>query len=503
VNKFRDYSGANAYRSTYVGGNCTTYCHSNGNPGTSGDQKTVSWTAGAAITDCKGCHGSQTTGANGYFVGQFGEPNYNNFSSATRDSFNAHSTKHVKAITDCYTCHNTTVLATGALAVAGTHINNSRNVSFNTAVAGASASYSQLTQRCSNVTCHSNTVVRWGQTVTCNSCHPLASLSGAHKRHTGYYISNRAISVYSNLTANKSTGADTDGSGGTQWASYGFGCSVCHPVNNANHGNGTVVLTLNNEAGGGTIKTKTTTAGYTGTIGTGNLRCQNVYCHSNGKSVFGNTSTWRYAYKPADRCGMCHGNGPNGTSHDSHVASLHNDDIYRGYSSGKMPAAGAVGVRAGHGDPAQSTTISCYLCHNGTTTVARNKYNSACSNAACHGNATGQNADATGATYITSLASHVNGSVEVQFANVVVKSKAQVRDASFIRYTGGVNGWKRNGTYKTGTLAYDYAKNSLTSGTFNSGTGSCNNVACHPAAAVNWTTDYGKAANCVICHDGL
>lgn len=505
VNKYRDYSGAKAYRSTYTAGNCTTYCHSNGNPGAAGDQKTVNWTTGTAITACTGCHGSQATGPNGVFTSQFGEPNYVNFSSVARDSFNAHTSKHIKAITDCYTCHNTTVQASGALAVAGTHIDKTRNVSFNTAVAGASASYNSLTQRCSNVVCHNGTTVRWGQTVDCNSCHPLASLSGAHARHTGYFIANRPLSVYANLTANKSTGSDTDGSGGAQWAKYGFACSVCHPLSNAAHGNGTVQIALY-EAGTaatvGTMKSKTlVAAAYTGTIGTGNVRCQNVYCHSNGKGVFGNTSTWRYAYKPSDRCSMCHGNAPTGTAHDAHVASLHNDDIYKGYSSGKMPAAGAVGVRAGHGDPAQSTTISCYLCHNGTTTVARNKYNAACSNASCHGNATGQNADATGAIYITSLSSHVNGAVEVKFANVVVKSKAQLRDASFVGYTGGVNGWKRNGTYKKGTTAYDYAKNPLTSGTFSSGT--CSNIACHPGPNVNWTTNYGQAVNCVICHNTL
>ena len=168
-----------------------------------------------------------------------------------------------------------------------------------------------------------------------------------------------------------------------------------------------------------------------------------------------------------------------------------------------MAASGVVGVRAGHGDPSQSTTMSCYLCHNSTISGAgtskRNKYsaNNACST--CH-----TAADSGEAVYITNLSSHVNGAINVNFASQVVRSKAQLRQSSFITYTSNAAGWYRTGTYKTGTPSSDYAKNNLNTGTFNAG--NCSNMACHPTSyvtPVNWATDNGKASACVMCHSKL
>ena len=33
--------------------------------------------------------------------------------------------------------------------------------------------------------------------------------------------------------------------------------------------------------------------------------------------------------------------------------------------------------------------------------------------------------------------------------------------------------------------------------------GTCSNIACHNGRPVNWTTDVGKGAKCVICHSRL
>ena len=70
-----------------------------------------------------------------------------------------------------------------------------------------------------------------------------------------------------------------------------------------------------------------------------------------------------------DKCAACHGNSPATGAHAAHVVGIHADDIYSG-TTGKLATAGAVGTSAGHGDPAQSTTLSCNICHNTTINVA-------------------------------------------------------------------------------------------------------------------------------------
>jgi len=204
----------------------------------------------------------------------------------------------------------------------------------------------------------------------------------------------------------------------------------------------------------------------------------------------------------ATRCSGCHENAPSTDSHLAHKVGIHYDDIYNG-TTGLLPASGAVGVNAGHGDPAQSTTIGCNICHYNTVTTARNKYNNSCSTASCHGNTTGSNVDATGAARIGNLAFHVNGSNNVVFAPAtIVKSKAQMAANTFASYTGGIAGWSSAGrVYKDGTAAsFDRSKNNLTVGSYVGG--NCSNISCHNGVTANWATGFGSAQDCTMCHTG-
>ena len=96
-------------------------------------------------------------------------------------------------------------------------------------------------------------------------------------------------------------------------------------------------------------------------------------------------------------------------------------------------------------------------------------------------------------------AAHVNGLVNVKFAAVNVKSKAQIRDASFSSYSAV---WART-TYKVDSGSYDTAKKPLNQATFTAGgvagQGSCATVSCHNGYTVNWN----DSLTCESCHSRL
>ena len=492
-NAFVDYSGVRAGKSSsYSGGTCSaSYCHSSGKKGQTGMVATVepaspSW-SGAALT-CKGCHGARVTPTAGVaFNSVAGEPNYTG-GAAGSASANSHQ-KHVKAdgAATCVYCHNATVDASGS-AIIGNHANKSVEVA-----SGGGRSFGYPGGKsCSNISCHSGSAFTsanaiWGSNLDCKGCH--ATLSSGHTRHVG--TGWNTLPFY-NYTANLSSGSDTDG---VTRKSYSFGCANCHPVTPASHLNGSVEVENGPVAGGSVLRNKNSASALIGSVGSGTLRCSNVYCHANVT-----TPQWNQSFSAATRCGGCHGNAPANDSHLAHKVGIHYDTIFSG-TSGLLPASGAVGVNAGHGDPAQSSTIGCNICHYSTVTTARNKYNSSCSSVACHGNATGSNADATGAARIANLAFHVNGANNVAFApSTLIRSKAQVASAAFASYTAGVAGWNATGrVYKNGTAtAYDRSKNNLTVGSYVGG--NCSNISCHNGETANWVDDFGSGQDCVMCH---
>ena len=105
------------------------------------------------------------------------------------------------------------------------------------------------------------------------------------------------------------------------------------------------------------------------------------------------------------------------------------------------------------------------------------------------------------------VAYHVTGSPVVSFKATPFVSKAQLRSGSFVSYTSGVAGWKRNTVanvdqYKSGAAAFDYSKNPLTIINWNTVDKSCPNVVCHNQKAgqkVLWT----ESLDCESCHSTL
>jgi predicted CxxxxCH...CXXCH cytochrome family protein len=472
VNWFIDYSGAKAPKGSMdAAKNCTTsYCHSNGK----GTFKSVSWTAASSALSCAGCHDATTLGHPGHL-----------------------------ALTgvSCNMCHSSTAAsATTLVSATTTHINGTYNVNgqdvifsgFNNA---ASATYSAAGKTCSTVYCHSNgkgtytTTPAWGSVATCTTCHP--TLSGAHTAHSGNLMA--SVTFY-NYTANISSGSEL-----TAGTYYTFGCANCHPTDPAMHTNGTIDVSLVPGAGVSSLRAKNSASATLNVIVAGsNVTCSGVYCHSNGQAapVYATAPNWYGGAITGDKCAACHGNSPTTGAHAAHVVGIHSDDIYNG-RIGKIAAAAAAGTTAGHGDPAQSTTLSCNICHNTTINVAYNDKNASCSTASCHDAAPRLKGDAK----VTNRALHVNGSINLSFyTGAAIRTKAQIRDVSFANFTAAGGYWTRT-TYKAGAGSYDTAKLVLNNSMFNAG--NCSNIACHNGKPVNWTTDVGKAAQCTLCHTNL
>ncbi len=155
-----------------------------------------------------------------------------------------------------------------------------------------------------------------------------------------------------------------------------------------------------------------------------------------------------------------------------------------------MGASGAVGSGASHGDPNTSTTISCSLCHNDTLTEARNDNDTVCNT--CH--------DGEGNALASSdldKTKHVDGTADIAFANVTLRTKAQIRD-DITTVTELNTYWQRNNAYKSVNNSHDSSKATLSSTAGFSG-GTCSTVACHNGNSMTW----GVSKSCDTCHKNL
>ncbi|WP_407639378.1 CxxxxCH/CxxCH domain c-type cytochrome [Geotalea uraniireducens] len=393
---------------------------------------------------------------------------------------------------------------------AATHSNRFYDV---TAKTGTTFSYSYNASggSCSSISCHFNNTAQWGTTLTCVNCHSLAALqaNGAHGKHVA-----QAPAFY-NFTANHST-----------VGSYDFGCSNCHPQDSLDHANGAVNVTINktNTGGGGLVGTLRSrnsatadglaaTDGPSGIYGTTkvSVRCSASYCHSNGYAA-----NLRYMVSPdwygpayaGDKCAMCHGNSPNagdpvnqpgspahysnnflGFSNVSggHVIGIHTNNIFNGASGLAIVGNTPIGS---HGNAGTSSTISCNMCHYATVISSANDSNKAC--VKCHGSLPKNPAE-----LIADKRFHISGSVDVAFMPVKVKSKAQLREASYDKTL-----WSRQAGYKT-PGAYDAAFKTFSTATqWDGATKSCSNIACHNGKSVKWS-ETGGQTSCLSCHDTL
>ncbi|PKN16199.1 MAG: hypothetical protein CVU66_01810 [Deltaproteobacteria bacterium HGW-Deltaproteobacteria-23] len=259
--------------------------------------------------------------------------------------------------------------------------------------------------------------------------------------------------------------------------------------------NNTVEVDLTASAAGGHLKANN---GASAAMN-GAKQCLNVYCHSNGYSAnvqYATTPAWGGSF-PDDKCSNCHGNSPGvniagSTAHSAHVVGIHYEDIFNGISK-KLPRGGGDTVNAAHGRNNRSTTINCNICHSSTVSSFFNDKNSVCKD--CHGGV----APLKGNASIADTSKHVNGSVDVNFINSTIATKAQVAQAAFAAYTAaGSGGWSRNKSiYKSYTSGYDVTKVALSASPAYSAAGCA--VACHGNNAVLWT----DTVTCTSCHTRL
>jgi len=403
----------------------------------------------------------------------------NNCTSCHANTSGSH-TKHLSNSVGCVSCHSLTAASNTAL-IPGTQKHLNGVVDVNLAAGGSYGA-----GICSAVYCHSNgasTFVNpvWGGGPSdCNFCHPLASLRGAHAAHIGALVPTSYGDTGNYSTANE----------------YRFGCANCHPTAVSSHGDGHIDLTLVPTADG-SLRSKNNPSVVIGGIGntgsgiTGNsgssVVCSAAYCHSNGgvgaALVYVNSPDWYAGHPAGDSCAMCHGNAPATGAHAKHAVSIHSTMVYD-ENNNPIPAAAAPAVSV-HGDPNQATTISCNICHSLTVTSDANDNNSVC--ASCH------SSDPKG-TPVLNKTVHLNGSVDVVFQDIKVVSKAQIKPASFGKYSSV---WTRS-TYKVDAGSFDTAKLSLAQGVYNADK-SCSNMACHNGAAPKWS----DRLTCISCHSAL
>ncbi len=502
VNTLKNFSGAKAYKTGYVaGGACSTYCHTDGR-GTA--VAPPLWVSGTNL-DCGGCHG--------------------------KDAASMTSNRHAEHLTKgatCANCHNSTT-TNGTQITGSVHIDGSVELQQGGSFSSKAVEFAYAGGgTCNNISCHSpyaspySNTASWNAATpaTCDTCHPKAGLSGAHRTHMGA-LDLTSASIYYNMTANRSPAQDE-----SVGRTYGFGCGTCHPMTTANHLNGTIDVDLNrvNVAGVGTLRfLNHSTAGYT--MGS-TKKCSNIYCHSNASRIeaesnaASNTSlAWNdtYAAHPElDRCAQCHGNQPTTGAHAAHSVGLHtfNDgvmldgNIYNGVS-GKLPITNK--PNTAHGNPNNSTTIGCYICHNATVTSKANDRNTKCSG--CHYAGNPRGAQLKGVATVANLANHVNGMRDVQFAPIQMRSKAQVRpkgantasNSGFDFYSGV---WQRTSYKAYSTLSYDIAKAAFDTATmWHPGTAmnsNCSNIACHNGRTVSWNlANFNDPNKCMDCHNAL
>jgi len=492
VNALKNFSGAKAYKTGFVAGTgtCSTYCHTDGKGNAVAPPL---WTS-ALTLDCAGCHATSGLTTVGHPV-------------------------HLGANATCANCHNSTTTnnttITGAAHIDGTASLDDggsfgvKPVEFSYAGGGT----------CNNISCHSpaatgpyNNTATWGPagSASCETCHPKANLSGHHSIHMGALdLTNSGI--FYNMTANR-TPVQTDAV-----LTHGFGCANCHPLNSANHLNGSIDVDMSSKGVAGTSSIRflnSTTVGslpqYTGGA------CSNIYCHSNASRVanelvYKPTPSWVGGSFSGDRCAACHDNQPATGAHAAHAVGNHtNNDVphsvmiagnvYNG-KSGKVGISNR--ANTAHGNPNNSTTIGCYICHQATVTSKANDKNTKC--AVCHYNGNPFGAALKGNAAINNIKNHVNGSREIQFPAIKVISKAQIRPESFKFYSGV---WKRT-TYKNmSTLSFDTAKTALDTATmWHPSTpmeSNCTNIACHNGKTVAWNmANWNDPNKCMDCHNQL
>jgi len=468
----------------------TASCHTNGQDsgGASVTQKTTElWGTSAG---CATCH---------------------DFNGSNQPTSGSHSTHITRTGGSCVECHNVYGDGTSQPDLnSPVHINGTINVAAGgTYTVGGSVSFSYNGSdahsgnhapamgygTCSTVSCHGGGATRsWGVVGdSCSDCH--SSLGGPSGGDSGHgihvqsaYVGTLSSSDYGNYATNawysySNTGGTPD-----------MGCGFCHPQSDATHNNGTVNLNFSPSDTGaaGTLKAKNNaTPSYSQTQRV-SVTCSSVYCHSDGAGTYKTSPEWFAGNFVGNKCDDCHGNSPTTNSHAKHVVGIHYLGIYTG-STGLATAG--TGNTNSHGSATYSTTINCNACHYNTVTDSINDANAVC--LTCHN---GTDATSQGEmTIAVASTTHVNGTPDVAFKTVNVKSKAQVRN-DITTVTDLNENWSRTSGYKAAG-SYDNANNALNTANMYDGTArTCSAVACHNGNSVTWGA---TGIGCKNCHTGM
>jgi len=428
--------GASAAGS-YAAGSCSNIaCHNGRATGTG----TYGWLDSGASA-CIMCHSDVTSDAN-----TTGETHNDHINAGSRFG---------RGIV-CADCHDSAV-AWGVTPPANNHLNGVLNVSGTVTLSYAGAVPTAITfAGCGTNTCHNsgtdapnaplNSAYTWASDglSDCGICHAGAPTTGSHAAHTSTGDDSYGSATNPSWIAYDTDAADTTG--------YDFGCGQCHGDVATNHLNGT-----RNNSG----------TGWNGTT------CSTAYCHSHKgldgvTTAFVVTPAWGGSFPAGDRCAQCHENSPISSGHEEHQVGFHYNAVYSGkkdfmpvLNSDPLPI-GLVAGPADNGDAdvmddsydplrghggklagvATSTTMTCYVCHNGTVTAKGNDLNPLC--ATCHDDV---KAPLMGTLTVASTNLHVNGVPDVVFMAEKVRSKAQVRDDLFDVLELS-NNWTRTNSYK-------------------------------------------------------
>jgi len=442
---FGELASLGAASPAYSNGECSSvYCHGGAMPGgsTDGADRTPEWNNtnylnGSAANDCSRCHGYPP--ANALHTG--------------------------KVPTDCIRCHDSGVNAAGTgFTDASTHINGTVNIA----------------DDCFD--CHSSS----------GGATPGTTPDTQHGRHIQTpYVGKVSQGDYGKVSNGWYAYSNLGGVPNKK-------CGYCHPQSSATHMNGVININLdpNDTGAAGTMKAKNNPVQTYTQVQRVSVTCSSVYCHSSG---YFDGTTYQYKSSPnwyggtfvGDKCDDCHGNMPDTSSHMSHGrVGVHYDSIFNG-TNGLISDADASG--AGHGDPNTSTTINCNICHNNVVKMAANDKNTVC--AECHAS------NPVGAMVIDpSATSHVTGVADINFADIIIRSKAQIRD-DITTVTELNTYWQRNNGYKAGETSHDSSKATLAStATYNSGNKTCSTVACHNGLDITWNT---SISSCRACHSDV
>ncbi|GFO66084.1 putative Ig domain-containing protein [Geomonas paludis] len=397
---------------------------------------------------------------------------------------------HLASGFGCGDCHETTTTGRALWPANVTHINGQTDVEPGP---GRTFSYSYKAggSTCSSISCHNNGSATWGGSLGCDGCHGAPPATPSHLKHYGGTVAQAAYG---------STGIAQDL--GATSAAYVMNCGNCHPMDGLKHGNGTVEVELYNpQAPAGSLKAKNPAfasyaagstmfqddRGLTYTQGT----CSNVYCHSytswTTPSDVPSYATTCTPPIPADlvtttnyrnvtwesgplACTGCHANPPEtrypengGGAGDSHV--WRSDDF--GYGPVDFLHKNNMYFETGDSEP-----LACLYCHNDTV-KQKGSYTRT------------ENASGIFSTMsdvpIDNFAAHVNGKKDVAFEKQVAVP----------------------------TIDYPYGSTwsgqKLTYASYDTGTKTCSNVACHLLRTnVTWGTPYkgGVAMDCERCHNG-